>query len=107
VRELEGMISLPPEGWAGYLRESSVLREKLEQIEHMGRERYHVDAIVGDDQNVLKEVEKSEDIRQEYLRSAAEFIVNLCVTRKWIYLQDVDDVFIPREVSWGQKGAWK
>jgi Mg-chelatase subunit ChlI len=107
VRELEGMISLPPEGWAGYLRESAVLREKLEQIEHMGRERYHVDAIVGDEQNVLKEVEKSEDIRQEYLHSAAEFIVNLCVSRKWIYLQDVDDVFIPREVSWGQKGAWK
>jgi Mg-chelatase subunit ChlI len=107
VQAVEGMVTLPPTTWPRFLRDSAVLRGRLEEIENMGKERFRLEKLVADDEDVLQEAEKNAGVQEEYLMSAAEFMVNLCVSRKWVYVQDLEEVYVPREISWGQKGTWR
>ena len=66
-----------------------------------------LDTFVADDEDMLREVERSPEVQEEYLMSASEFIVNVCAAKKWVYAQDGGDVYMPKEISWAQKGAWK
>ncbi len=105
--EVRAMMATEPKGWPDFIRTSSVLRERLEEIENMGRERFgHALSATGDT-DVIAEAGKSRDVEEEYLASAAEFILNLCATKKWIPLSEAADIYIPREVSWAQKANWK
>jgi hypothetical protein len=105
--EVRAMMATEPKGWPDFIRTSSVLRERLEEIENMGRERFgHALSATGDT-DVIAEAGKSRDVEEEYLASAAEFILNLCATKKWIPLSEATDIYIPREVSWAQKANWK
>ncbi len=79
----------------GFMRESAVLRERLQEIENMGKEKYRLDRVVAEDEDLLREVERSSDVQAEYLMSAAEFIVNICAGKKWVYLQDARDFYVP------------
>ncbi len=104
---LEMMIGLPPASWPAFIQGSPVLREKLLEMERMGREKYALDRVVAEDQDMLREVERDRSVRDEYFLAAGECIANICAQRKWIYLQDSDDLYVPKEVSWAQKGAWR
>ena len=73
----------------------------------MGKERFRLDRFVADDEDVLREVERSPKVQEEYLASASEFIVNICAGKKWVYVPDGGDVYMPKEISWAQKGAWR
>ncbi|MGD0230811.1 MAG: AAA family ATPase [Syntrophorhabdales bacterium] len=106
-KDVAAMIGAGREGWPRFMRDSAVLRERLQEIENLGKERFRLDRVVADDEDVLQEVERSQAVQAEYLTSAAEFIVNVCVNKKWIYAQDARDVYMPKEISWAQKGTWK
>ncbi len=107
VKEAEAMVSLAPAQWADFLRRSSVLQERLVELEKRGREKYGLDGEGETSEDVLQAIGQDDKVRAEYLSSAAEFFANVCAVKKWIYLQDVEEVFTPREVSWGQKGTWR
>jgi Mg-chelatase subunit ChlI len=106
-KEAAALVDLPGREWPRFMRGSAVLRERLQEIENMGRERYRLDRAVSEDEDLLQEVERSSDVQAEYLMSAAEFIVNICAGRKWVYLQDARDFYVPKEISWAQKGTWR
>lgn len=106
-KEISALAGVPREGRPGFMRDSAVLRERLGEIEKMGREKLRLEKLVSDDEDVLREAERSTAVEEEYLMSAAEFILNLCVGRKWIQLRDTVDLYFPREISWAQKGTWK
>jgi Mg-chelatase subunit ChlI len=105
--QVAAMIDLPREGWPDFIRGSLPLRETLQEIERMGSERFRLDRLVAEDEDVLRAAEKNSRVQEEYLISAAEFIANICAGKKWIYPQNAGDMFIPKEISWAQKGAWK
>jgi MoxR-like ATPase len=107
VKEAEAMTALPPVQWAGFLQGSAVLQEKLVELENRGKEKYGVDGEGERSEEILKTLKNDNRGREEYLLSAAEFFANIFLVKKWIYLQDAEDIFTPREVSWGQKGTWK
>jgi hypothetical protein len=107
MKEAEAMVALAPGQWAGFLRRSAVLQERLVELENRGREKYGLDGEGERSEEILKAINRDDGIREEYLVSAAEFFANVCAVKKWIYLQDAEDIFTPREVSWGQKGTWK
>jgi MoxR-like ATPase len=107
MKEAEAMVALAPSQWAGFLRRSSVLQERLTELENRGKEKYGLDGEGERSEEILKAINRDDGIREEYLVSAAEFFANVCAVKKWIYLQDAEDIFTPREVSWGQKGTWK
>lgn len=105
MKETEAMVALPPGQWAAFLRTSPVLQERLTELENRGRDKYRMNG--GDEEEVAKAVSGSDAVREEYLMSAAEFFANVCAVKKWIYLQDFEELFVPREVSWSQKGTWR
>ena len=105
MKEAESMVALPPGQWAAFLRTSTVLQDRLSELENRGRDKYRMNG--GDEDEVAKAVSGNDAVREEYLMSAAEFFANVCAVKKWIYLQDFEDLFVPREVSWSQKGTWR
>ncbi|OPY59535.1 MAG: Magnesium-chelatase 38 kDa subunit [Syntrophorhabdaceae bacterium PtaU1.Bin034] len=109
-KEVQAMIGGPSEGWPEFVRDSAILRERLQEIENMGREKLRLEKLVADEDDVLLEAEKNPEVQEEYLMSAAEFILNVCIRKNWLYPQDLSDaaeVYIPREISWAQKGTWR
>ena len=70
------------------------------------RTRHNVGFMVIEEVACRYNIELTEK-KEEYYLSAAEFFANVCAVKKWIYLQDVEELFIPKEVSWGQKGTWR
>ncbi len=106
-KEVTALIGLPRVGWPRFIRDSAVLKERLQEIEHMGKERFRLDTFVAENEDVLQEVERSPKVQDEYLTSASEFIVNICAGKKWVYMQDGDDIYMPKEISWAQKGTWR
>jgi Mg-chelatase subunit ChlI len=106
-KEVTGLTALPREEWADYMRDSAVLKERLQEIEKMGKAKFMLDRFVANDEDVLREVERSPKVQEEYLTSASEFIMNLCAGKKWVYVPDNGDVYTPKEISWTPKGAWK
>jgi MoxR-like ATPase len=107
MKEVEAMVALAPGQWTGFLRQSAVLQERLVELENRGREKYGLDGERDGSEETLKAINKDENIKEEYLSSAAEFLANVCAVKKWIYLQDAEDIYTPKEVSWGQKGTWR
>ncbi len=107
VQAVEGMAAISAERWPQFLRDSEVLRARLAEIENMGKERFRLEKLVADEEDVLQEAEKNPAVQEEYLMSAAEFILNICLSKKWLYAQDMEEVYVPKEISWGQKGAWR
>jgi hypothetical protein len=106
-KEVAELTALPRIEWPGFMRDSGMLRERLGEIERMGREKFKLDRFVADDEDVLREVERNTKVLDEYLASASEFIANVCAGKKWLYVPDGSDVYMPREISWAQKGAWR
>ena len=106
-KEVTGLIGLPREGRPRFMRDSAFLKERLQEIENRGKERFMLDAFVADNEDMLREVERSPEVQEEYLMSASEFIVNICAGKKWVYVQEGADVYMPKEISWAQKGAWR
>lgn len=107
VQAVERMVTFPAEGWPQFLRDSAVLKDRLEEIENLGKERFRLERLVADEEDVLQEAEKNSRVQEEYLMSAAEFILNICLSKKWLYAQELEEVYVPKEISWGQKGAWR
>ena len=105
MKEVEAMVALPPGQWAEFLRNSPVLQERLAELENGGRDRYRLND--GEEEALSTVIARSDNLKEEYLLSAAEFLANVCAVKKWIYLQDFEDLFVPREVSWSQKGTWR
>lgn len=106
-REVRSMVAMNREAWPSFLRDSTVLRERLEEIENAGREKLRLEKVVAEDEDVLQEVERDDGVQEEYLMSAAEFILNICTGKKWIPETEAYDVYIPREISWVQKTSWR
>jgi Mg-chelatase subunit ChlI len=106
-KEMEGMVAQPVDGWPDFLRRSGVLQARLQEIENMGREKLHLEKVVADEEDVLLEGERDPAVQEEYLRSAAEFIFNICAGKKWVYAHEQPGVYMPREISWAQKGSWR
>ena len=106
-KEVTGLIGLPREGRPRFLQDSAFLKERLQEIENRGKERFMLDAFVADNEDMLREVERIPEVREEYLMSASEFIVNICAGKKWLYVQEGADIYMPKEISWAQKGAWR
>jgi hypothetical protein len=106
-KEVTALIGLPREGRPRFMRDSAFLKERLQEIENRGKERFMVDAFVADNEEMLREVERSPEVEEEYLISASEFIANICAGKKWVYVQEGADVYMPKEISWAQKGAWR
>jgi Mg-chelatase subunit ChlI len=104
---LDGLIDSPRSGWPGVIRDSSVLREKLEGIERMGKEKLKLESFIGEEEDLLRQAERNPMIEDEYLAGAAEFLISIGAIRKWVPVSDRDDLYFPREISWGQKGAWR
>ena len=106
LKEIEAMITLPSREWPGFIRNCAVLQERVNEIENMGNERYEVKTLVADDEDVPQAVGKGDGAQREYLSAMGEFIVNMCISRKWIYPTDME-IYVPAEISWGQKVGWK
>ena len=106
-KEVTALIGLPRVEWPRFMRGSALLMERLQEIENRGKERFILDTFVADDEDMLREVERSPEVQEEYLMSASEFIVNICAAKKWVYVQDGGDIYMPKEISWAQKGAWR
>jgi hypothetical protein len=107
MKEAEAMVALAPSQWVGFLKGSAVLQERLAELENRGKEKYGLDGEGERSEESPEAIKKDDDRKEEYLLSAAEFLVNVCAVKKWVYLQDVEEIFTPREVSWGQKGTWR
>jgi Mg-chelatase subunit ChlI len=106
-KEVRAMMGTARVGWPGFMRNSAVLRERLGEIENLGKEKFRLEKVVAEDEDVLHEAERSPRVQEEYLMSAAEFILNICTGKKWIPVQEAGDVYIPREISWVQKTNWR
>jgi len=107
VREIESMLMLPLPQWGDYMRRSSLLQERLAEVEKMGKEIYALEESTPEEESLFKEIDRNKGVRDEYLQTAAEFFVNVCMSKRWVYPQERDDLYIPREISWAQKGAWR
>jgi Mg-chelatase subunit ChlI len=107
VREIESMLMLPLLQWGDFLRKSTVLQERLNEVEKMGRETYRFEETMPEEENLLKMIDRQPEIRDEYFQETAEFFVNVCMSKRWVYPQERNDLYIPREISWAQKGAWR
>lgn len=108
VGEVEAMLMLPLAQWGDFMRRSSVLKERLSEVENMGRATYAFGEATPDEEDLFRAIDRRPDVREEYLQAAAELFVNVCVSKKWIYPQERDDLYVPREISWAQKGgAWR
>ena len=57
--------------------------------------------------DVLAEAGRSPKVQEEYLMSAAEFVVNICLGRNWISSHEAIGTYVPREIPWSQKTGWK
>lgn len=106
-REVRSMMGMDRQAWPSFMRDSTVLRQRLEEIENLGREKFRLDKVVAEEEDVLHEVERNPKVQEEYLASAAEFILNLCTGKKWIPETEAEGVYIPREISWAQKTNWR
>jgi Mg-chelatase subunit ChlI len=106
-KSLDLMIDSPRGNWPGIVRDSAVLREKLGEIERMGREKLKLERLVGDDEGLTAAIEKEQSVQDEYLTGAAEFILAIGTIRKWAPVLDREDLYVPKEISWHQKGAWR
>ncbi|HVN23092.1 MAG TPA: AAA family ATPase [Syntrophorhabdales bacterium] len=107
MKEAEAMVALAPKQWPVFFQQSSVLRERLTELENRGKEKYGVDGSGESGEELLKAINKDATTKEEYFSSTAEFFANVCAVKKWIYLQDVEEIFMPKEISWGQKGTWR
>jgi Mg-chelatase subunit ChlI len=101
------MIDAPRESWPGFMKDTPPLNERLEEIERMGRERLKLEKFVADDEDVLHQAKRNGPVQDEYLASAAEFMLAIAAGRKWVSVQGRDDIYVPGEISWTQKGTWK
>ena len=106
LKEVEAMTGLESGAWPEFIRNSAVLRERVEEIEKMGTDRYGVKGLMAEDGDVAGGAAKQDGVEREYLSAMGEFLVNMAVSRKWIYPSDLD-IYIPAEISWGQKASWK
>jgi Mg-chelatase subunit ChlI len=106
-KTLDAMIDSSRESWPGFVRNSPALRERLEEIERIGRDKLKVEKLVAEGEDVLHQAERNGAVQEEYLTSAAELILALAAERKWVSIQSRDDIYVPREISWTQKGTWK
>src|SRR5208337_1640664 len=75
-KEVRAMTSLDASAWPAFLKDSAVLKRRLEEIEEMGKEKIKAEAAGADGRDVLAEADRSPKVQEEYLMSAAEFIVN-------------------------------
>jgi len=73
----------------------------------MGKEKIKVEAAGVDGEEVLTEAGRSPKVEEEYLLSAAEFIVNICLGRNWISSHEASHTYVPREIPWSQKTTWR
>jgi len=106
-KDLNLLIDAPRESWPGFMKNSPALRERLEEIERMGNQRLKLEQLVSEDEDLHRQTAKSGALEEEYLISAAEFVLAIAAGRKWIGLRERDDIYVPVEISWGQKGTWK
>lgn len=107
VREVESMLMLPLPQWGGFIRKSGVLQERLNEVERMGGDICRFGEALPEGEDLLRAIDRQAEIKDEYLQGAAEFFVNVCMNKRWVYPQERDDLYIPREISWAQKGAWR
>ena len=63
-KEAAALVDLPGREWPSFMRESAVLKERLQQIENMGRERYRLDRVVAEGEDLLREVERSSEVQE-------------------------------------------
>jgi hypothetical protein len=89
------------------MRNSPVLRERFEEIERMGKEKLKLQEIISEDEDLQRQTAMNGALEEEYLISAAEFILTMAAGRKWVGVRERDDIYMPMEISWGQKGTWK
>ena len=106
LKEVEAMTGLESGAWPEFIRNSAVLQERVEEIEKMGNDRYGVKGLMAEDGDTASAAAKQDGVEREYLSAMGEFLVNMAVSRKWIYPSDLD-IYIPAEISWGQKASWK
>jgi hypothetical protein len=106
LKEVEAMTGLESGAWPEFIRNSAVLQERVEEIEKMGNDRYGVKGLMAEDGDTASAAAKQDGMEREYLSAMGEFLVNMAVSRKWIYPSD-PDIYIPAEISWGQKASWK
>ncbi len=106
-KEVRAMTSLGMEGWPAFLKGSAVLAGRLEEIERMGASKPKGGIAAFDGDDVLSACERDPKVKEEYLMSAAEFIVNTCLGKNWISAHEANGAYVPREVSWSQKTNWR
>jgi len=106
-KEVRAMTSLDASAWPAFLKDSAVLKRRLEEIEKMGKEKIKAEPAGADEEDVLAEAGRSPKVQEEYLLSAAEFIVNICLGRNWISSREATGTYVPREIPWSQKTGWK
>jgi len=106
-KEVRAMTSLDASSWPAFLKDSAVLKRRLEEIEQMGKAKIKAEAAGSGGEDVLAEAGRSPKVQEEYLLSAAEFIVNICLGRNWISSREAIGAYVPREIPWSQKTGWK
>jgi len=79
MKEVEAMVALPPGQWAGFLRSSPVLQDRLTELENAGRGRYRLNG--GEEEEPSTVIARSDNLKEEYLLSAAEFFANVCASK--------------------------
>ena len=106
-KPLDAMIDSPRQGWPGIIQDSSILRERLLEVERMGREKLRLERFVGEDEDLIGQSAKNPTVQNEYLMAAGEFILAIGATRKWVPVSGREDLYVPKEISWNQKGPWR
>lgn len=106
-KSLDAMIDSPRKKWPGIIQDSSVLRERLGEIERMGKEKLKLERLVGDEDDLARQAGKEPSVQDEYLTAAAEFMLAIGTIRRWVPAPEREDLYIPKEISWHQKDAWR
>jgi hypothetical protein len=106
-KDLNALTDTPRESWPGLMRNSPALRERLAEIERMGKEKLKLEELISEDEDLQRQAAMNGTLEEEYLISAAEFVLAMAAGRKWVGVRERDDIYMPMEISWGQKGTWK
>ena len=82
-------------------------RERLQEIENMGREKFRLDRVVAGRRGRASEAGAEPGVQEEYLDVGGRVHPEPLHGQEVDIRAEAEDVYIPQEISWAQKGTWK
>lgn len=101
-QEIKKIIGLSRDEWPGYIAQNApAIRDIIGQWEMAGTQAGS-GVNYPDDVTIMSLAGQSEQIRNEYLKTCTEFIANMLMASNSLPAEGINDLYIPREITWSQ-----